>query len=51
MHGPLQYGAGIKSYMINLLIAQMVSLKRVQQMLGTLIGQLLSEATILKYVM
>ena len=51
MHGPLQYGAGIKSYMINLLIAQMVSLKRVQQMLGTLIGQLLSEATILKYVL
>ena len=30
-HGPLQYGAGIKAYALNLLIAQMLSLKRVQQ--------------------
>ena len=30
MSGPLQYGRGIKGYVINLLIAQMVSLKRVQ---------------------
>jgi len=35
---------------VNLLVAQMVSLKRVQQMIQTLIGQILSEATILKYV-
>jgi len=51
MSGPLQYGAGIKGYVVNLLIAQMVSLKRTQKMIQTLIGQLLSEATILKYVM
>ncbi len=51
MHGPLQYGAGIKAYMLNLLIAQMLSLKRVQQSIRTLIGMILSEATILNYVM
>ena len=50
MSGPLQYGAGIKGYVVNLLVAQMVSLKRVQQMIRTLIGQIISEATILKYV-
>jgi len=51
MPGPLQYGAGIKAYILNLLIAQMLSLKRVQQSIRTLIGMILSEATILKYVM
>ena len=35
---------------MNLLIAQMISLKRVQQSIQTLIGQVISEATILKYV-
>lgn len=51
MAGPLQYGPGIKSYVVNLLVTQMISLKRAQKMLQTLIGQLLSEATLLKYVM
>jgi len=50
MKGPLQYGPGIKGYVVNLLVAQMISLKRVQQMVQTLIGRLLSEASILKYV-
>jgi hypothetical protein len=50
MPGPLQYGPGIKGYVVNLLVAQMISLKRVQQMIRTLIGQVISEATILKYV-
>src|SRR3990172_8075406 len=49
--GALQYGAGIKAYVLNLLIAQMLSLKRVQQSIQTLIGVLISEATILKYVL
>lgn len=49
--GPLQYGAGIKAYVLNLLIAQMISLKRVQHSIQTLIGQVISEATILKYVL
>ena len=44
MPGPLQYGSGIKSYVLNLLIAQMLSLKRVQQSIRTLIGQAISEA-------
>ena len=51
MPGPLQYGPGIKAYVLNLLIAQMLSLKRVQQSIRTLIGMILSEATTLKYVM
>ena len=49
--GALHYGAGIKAYVLNLLIAQMLSLKRVQQSIQTLIGLLISEATILKYVL
>jgi hypothetical protein len=49
--GPLLYGAGIKAYALNLLIAQMLSLKRVQQSLETVLGQVISEATILKYVL
>jgi len=51
MPGPLQYGTGIKAYVINLLISQMISLKRVQQSIKTLIGQLIAEATLLKYVL
>lgn len=50
MSGPLQYGPGIKGYVVNLLVAQMVSLKRAQTMIRTLIGKVLSEASILKYV-
>ncbi len=49
--GPVQYGSGIKAYVLNLLLAQMIALKRVQQSIHTLIGQLISEATILKYVL
>jgi transposase len=49
--GPLQYGLGIKAYILNLLIAQMLSLKRVQQSIRTLVGTVISEATILKYVL
>jgi len=51
MFGPLQYGPGIKAYVLHLVVAQMLSLKRVQQSIKTLIDQVISEATILKYVM
>jgi len=51
LSGPVQYGLGIKAYILNLLLAQMLSLKRVQQSINTLIDQVISEATILKYVM
>jgi len=49
--GAVHYGAGIKAYALNLLCAQMLSLKRVQQSIQTLIGLAISEATILKYVL
>ena len=39
MPGPLQYGPGIKAYVVHLLIAQMLSLKRVTQSMHALIGQ------------
>lgn len=51
LSGPLQYGPGIRAYALNLLIAQMLSLKRVQQSIRTLIGMAISETTILKYVL
>lgn len=50
MPGPLQYGDGIKAYVLNLLIGQMVSLDRVQKSLKTLIDVVVSPATILKFV-
>ena len=51
LSGPLQYGLGIRAYVLNLLIARMLSLKRVQQSIRTLIGLAVSEATLLNYVM
>jgi hypothetical protein len=42
---------GVKAYILNMLIAQMVSLNRIQQSIRTLIEQTISEATMLKYVM
>ena len=51
MPGPLQYGLGIRAFVLNLLVAQMVSLKRVQQLLNSLIGQVLAQATLLGYVL
>lgn len=51
MQGPLQYGNGLKAFVIQLMVAQMLSLNRVQKMVATLIGQVISEATLLCYVM
>lgn len=51
MPGPLQYGNGLKAYIVNLLICQMVSLNRVQNMVKSLIGEMLSQASLLKYVL
>lgn len=50
MSGPLQYGNGIKAYVINLLICQMISLNRAQNMVKSLIGELISPSTLLKFV-
>jgi transposase len=51
MHGPLQYGNGLRAYIINMLVCQMVSLNRVQKCITAMIGQTLSEATLLKFVL
>lgn len=51
MHGSLQYGHGIRAYVIHLLVRQMVSLNRVQKMLTALINKTLSEATLLGFVL
>ena len=51
MPGVLQYGNGIKAYVIQLVIAQMISLNRVVEMMEALIGRTMSEASILNYVM
>lgn len=50
IHGPLQYGTGIKAYILDLFIAQMVPLNRIQKLIKTLIGNVISESVILKYV-
>lgn len=49
--GPMQYGLGIKAYLLNLLITQMVSLNRAKKQLQTLIGVVISEATLLRYIL
>jgi transposase len=51
MPGPLQYGSGIKAYALNLLVAQMVSLNRIQKLMKTLLGRVISEATMLNWVL
>jgi transposase len=51
MHGPLQYGDGLKAFVINLLVCQMVSLNRVQKLVNAMIGELISESTLLKFVL
>ena len=51
MPGPLQYGNGLKAYVVNLLICQMISLNRVQKLVKSLIGEALSESSLLKFVL
>jgi hypothetical protein len=51
MPGPLQYGNGLKAYIINLLVCQMISLNRAQKLIKTMIGEVLAEATLLKFVL
>lgn len=49
--GPLQYGIGIKAYVINLMVAQMISVGRTAKLLASMIGKMLSEATLLSYIL
>jgi len=51
MPGPLQYGNGIKAYVINLLVCQMISLNRAQNMVKAIIGEVIAQATLLKFIL
>ena len=51
MHGPLQYGDGLKAFVINLLVCQMVALNRVQNLVKSMIGVVVSEASLLKFIL
>ena len=51
MHGPLQYGNGLKAFVINLLVCQMVAINRVQKLTKSMIGVVISEASLLKFVL
>jgi transposase len=51
MPGPLQYGKGLKAFAIHLIISQMVALNRVQKQISAMIGTVISEASLLKFVL
>jgi transposase-like protein len=50
MDGKLQYGAGIRSAIINYLMVQMMSLEKVEEHFKGFLGRVISQATMLKYV-
>ena len=50
MPGPLQYGNGIKALTIDLLVAQMLSLRRCTELEHAITGLKISEATFLSYI-
>ena len=50
MPGPLQYGTGLQAFIINLLVAHMLSLRRAVALVQAISGLKLSEATCLGYV-
>jgi transposase len=51
MPAPLQYGNGIKAFAIHLIVSQMVALNRVQKQIAAMINVVLSEASLLKFVL
>ena len=51
MPGPLQYGLGIIAFAVHMLAAQMVPLKRTAQVLKTITGRSIAEATLLSWVL
>lgn len=51
MHGALQYGTGLKAFVINLLVSQMVAVNRAQKLIKSMIGMVIAEATLLKFVL
>jgi len=50
-YGPLQYGDDLKAFVINLLVGQIVSLNRVQKLVKSMIGVVIAEASLLKFVL
>jgi transposase len=50
MPGPRQYGSGLQAFISHLLVAQMLSLRRVVQLVRAISGVRLSEATCLGYI-
>jgi transposase len=50
LKGPLQYGPGVKAWVINLLVCHMVSLNRVQALLSSMLNVVIAEASLLKFV-
>ena len=50
MHGPLQYGDGLKAFIINLLVCQMVAMKRTQGLVKSMVGIVIAEASMLKFI-
>ena len=51
MYGPLQYGTGIIAFAVHLLVSQMVAVRRSAQLLKAMTGRLISEATLMAWVM
>ena len=51
MPAPLRYGDGIVAFATQLLVSQMVSLKRAAQTIQVLTGRLVSEATLLAWIL
>jgi len=51
MQGPLQYGNGLKAFVINLLVCQMVALNRVQKLVKSMMDVTLCEASLLKFIL
>ena len=50
IHGKLQYGSGLKAFVIHLMVSQMVTVNRVQKMIVAMIGTKISESTLLSYI-
>jgi len=51
MHGSLQYGDGLKAFVINLAVCQMVALNRIQKLLAAIIDEVIAESTLLKFIL
>lgn len=51
MKGVLQYGNGLKATIINLLVSQMISLNRAQKLVKAMIGSVISQASMLKFIL